>query len=187
MNKQMKNVLLAGIIILLLSACGQAGTESAPEIIVTDTESPTNIPTAIPPTGLAPEKFRDYIGLTYPPLPTEFSQVFSMIIWDSNDYGLSMVADGENKMLWLVKMSNGNASGETSWEVKDILDLSNMEAGLILIPDGCSLNGKVDNEIFVVSGNNGIRLAWRASTSLDIFQLISTSGIVCNSDKGVSI
>jgi hypothetical protein len=183
MNKRLKKTIFVLITILFLAACGQPETTSTPELIVT--ENPTNIPTSIPLTGLAPEKFSKYIGLTYPPLPAELSERFSMIIQDSNVYGLSMVVEDDSKMLWLIKMSQGN---ETSWEVKDILDLSGMEAGLILIPDGCSLNGTVDNEIFVVVGNNGtIRLAWRANTSLDIFQLISTSGIVCNSDKGVSI
>jgi len=79
------------------------------------------------------------------------------------------------------------SSDNTYWEVKDILELSNLESGVILIPDGCLLNGEVDNEIFVVSKNEKTLLAWRANTTLNVFEVIPTNGIECRSDKGVSL
>ena len=191
MNKQMKIVLWVGIMILFFSACGQVETAptltEAPELIVTVTESPTDVPTAVPPTGLAPEKFSKYVGLTYPPLPDGLSQGLSMIIQGSDVYSLSLVLDGAKKMLWLSKITHYDANGSPYWEVKDVLGLSDVEAGLVLIPDGCFLNGQPDNEIIVAGKNGTTRLAWRANTTLNVFEVIPTNGIECHSDKGVSL
>ena len=186
MNKQMKAVLLVGILSLLLAACGQFETApapvEAPEFTVT--ENPTDVPTAVSAKGLAPERLSQYIGLAYPPLPEGLSEGFSMIIQDSDDYGLSLLSDGENRMLWLSKLTHHDSSGIAYWEVMDILDLSNVEAGVVLIPDGCLLNGAPDNEIFVAGNNGTIRWAWRANTTVDVFEIIPTTGIECHSDKG---
>ena len=121
MNKQMKNVLLAGIMILLFSACGNTPAET-PESIVTVTENPVTVPTAASTEETAPEKLSSYIGLSYPPLPVDLSMDFSMLIQDANDYSLSLVLDGANKMLWLSKMSHTDSNGSAYWEVKDILE-----------------------------------------------------------------
>jgi len=202
MNKQMKNVLWVGIIILLFSACGQLETAPAPadmpELIVTVKEDQTNTPepivtpgpvenspTAVLANGSDPEKFSKYIGLSYPPLPAGLSEELSMIIQDSNVYGLSLVSDADSRMLWLSKLTHNDSSGNAYWEIKDVLELSNLESGAILIPDGCLLNGEVDNEIFVVGKNEKILLAWRANTTLNVFEVIPTNGIECHSDKGV--
>ncbi len=187
MHKQMKNALL-GMLILLLAACGRfeptsAPTE-APEPIVTVTE---NAPTVVVASESDPEKSSKYIGLNYPPVPAGLTERFSMLIEGSEDHGLWMLMDGADKMLWLSKITHYDADGAAYWEVKDVLDLSNVEAGLTLIPDGCSLNGISDNEILAASKNGIIQLTWRANTSLDRFESIPASGIECRSDKGISI
>jgi len=191
MNKQMKKVLLAGIMILLFSACGKleptpAPTE-APELIVTVTENPTRVPTAASTEEAAPEKFSKYIGLSYPPLPAGLSEDLAMLIQDANDHSLSLVLDGTNKMLWLSKLSHTDSNGKAYWEVKDILELSNLGAGHVLVPDGCFLNGQPDHEIFVVVKNGTILLAWRANTTSNVFEVIPTIGIECQSDKTMSL
>ena len=188
MNKQIKNALV-GIIILLLAACGQFETTSTPaearEVIVTVTE---NVPTAVVATeGSDPEKFTKYIGLNYPPVPADLTERFSMLMEGSEDHGLWMVLDGADPMLWLSKLTHYDADGAAYWQVKDVLDLSDVEAGLTLVPDGCSLNGVPDNEILAASKNGIIQLTWRANTTLDRFESIPTNGIECRSDKGVSI
>jgi len=187
----MKNALLAGIVILLISACGPAITVSVPaatpESVVAVTESPVDIPTVVSTEPVAPEKFSQYIGLKYTRLPVDLSEGFSMLIHDTDGYGLSLVSDSENKMLWLNKMTQHDSSGTASWEVQDVLDLSRVESGLILPPDGCFLNGVADSEIFV-AGRNGVTvLAWRANTTLNMFEVIPTDGIKCNSDKGIRL
>ena len=183
--------MLVLIITLLLAACGGVETASAPvempEPVVVVTENPTSIPTTIPSDGLAPESFSQYIGLSYPPFPAGLSQVFSMLIQDKDGYSLMMVLEGGNKMLWLNKIDHYDENGSAFWEVKDVLALSNLEAGLTLLPDGCFLNGVPDSEIFVAGRNEVIILAWRANMTLDKFEVIPTDGIKCNSDKAVSL
>ncbi len=181
MNKQMKFALV-GIIIVLLSACGQVGPVSTP---AQDVVGVKNSPPAVPVTGLAPEKFSQYIGLNYPPLPEGLSDDFSMLIQDAEDYSMWLISEGENKMLWLSKMTHRDSNGNAYWEVKDILDLSDLEAGLTLIPDGCSLNGLPDSEILVVGRDEVAVSAWRANTALNVFEVIPTDGIECHSDKGM--
>ena len=88
-----------------------------------------------------------------------------------------------NNMLWLEKVIQYNADGSVIWEVKDVLGLSDLEAGLTLIPDGCFLNGVPDSEIFIVGRNGVIVLAWRANTTSGRFESIPVSGITCDSDK----
>ena len=191
MNMQMKNLMLVLIITLLLAACGGVETTSAPvempEPVVVVTESPTSIPTTIPPDGLAPNGSSKYIGLIYPPSPEGLTEVFSMLIQNKEDHSLMMVLEGGNKMLWLNKIDHYDENGSAFWEVKDVLALSNLEPGLTLLPDGCSLNGALDNEIIVAGRNGVVILAWRANMTLDKFEVIPIDGIQCNSDKAVSL
>jgi len=192
MNKQMNHLMLVVITVFLFSACGPlepvpAPTE-APELMVTVTEDPVNIPTAVPDKGSTPESFSKYIGLSYPPLPAGLTQDLSMLIQNSDNYGLWLVSDGANKMLWLSKITQyDTTNGNPFWEVKDVLGLSNVEAGTVLIPDGCSLNGQPDTEIFIASKNGTIVSAWRANTTLNVFEVIPIDGIECHSDKAVSL
>jgi hypothetical protein len=188
MYKQLKNLMFVMVTVLLLAACGQFETApapvEAPEVIVTVTE---NIPTAVVVNESDPEKFTKYIGLNYPPVPAGLTERFSMLIEGSEDHGLWMLLDGADDMLWLSKLTHYDADGAAYWQVKDVLDLSNVEAGLTLVPNGCSLNGVPDNEILAASKNGIIQLTWRANTTLDKFESIPTSGIECRSDMGVSI
>ncbi|HAV77779.1 MAG TPA: hypothetical protein DCX53_10565 [Anaerolineae bacterium] len=191
MNEKLKNDLFAVILVLLLSACGSLDTISAPvdtpEPAINVTESPTGIPATVPSDGLAPESPSQYIGLVYPPSPENLTQVFSMLIQDHDGYSLMMVLDGGSKMLWLSKLSHYDESGSAFWEVKDVLPVSNLEAGLTLLPDGCSLADVPDSGIFVAGRNGVIRFAWRIDTSLDRFESIPIDGIKCNSDKPVAL
>jgi hypothetical protein len=92
--------------------------------------------------------------------------------------------EGADQMLWLGEITHYDSDGAAYWEVKDVLGLSDLEAGLVLIPDGCFLNGAPDNEIVTVGKDGTILLAWRANTALDMFEVIPTNGIECRSDKG---
>lgn len=195
MNKQLKNFTLAVMTIVILAACGQVETLSAPELAVT--EDPVSMPVpvvvsepvgGVPAAGLADEsEFSKYIGLNYPPSPKGLTEVFGMIIQDSDVYSLSLVNDGAGSMLWLSKITHYDTNGSAYWEVKDVLGLSNLEAGLILLPDGCSLNGQPDSEIFVAGRDEVIVHAWRADTALGKFEAIPTDGIRCNSDKAMPL
>lgn len=188
MKKQMQKAIFVGLIILLLSACSPLKTTSTP--VPTDTSSPVEVKsgtTAAPATGLVSEKFRQYVGLNYPPLPKGLSDDFGMLIQDAEDYSLTLVTGGGNKMLWLSKLTHQDSSGIAYWEVKDVLDLSALEPGLTLIPDGCSLNSVPDSKILVTGRDGVIIQAWRANTTLNVFEVIPTNGIECHSDKGMPL
>jgi hypothetical protein len=146
-----------------------------------------DVPTAVPFEESYPEQFSKYIGLVYPPPPAGLTEVFSMLMQDKDGYSLIMVLEGGNKMLWLNKIDHYDEDGSAFWEVKDVLVLSNLEAGLTLLPDGCSQNGTPDTEIIVAGKNGAIVLAWRANTTLGKFEAIPINGIKCNSDKAVSL
>jgi hypothetical protein len=192
MNKQTRNFMVVLMIVLLLAACGGAETASAPEPAATEIPTSTSepvedIPTAVPSDGADSEQFSKYIGLNYQSFPEGLTQVFSMLIQDKEDYSLMMVLDGADKMLWLSRMTHYDTNGSAYWIVKDVLSLSNLEAGLTLLPDGCSLNGQPDSEIFVAGRDEVIVHAWRADTALGKFEAIPTDGIRCNSDKAMPL
>jgi hypothetical protein len=193
MNKQMYTVLWVGIIILVLSACGPLRAAPTPAPIVTSNPVEMEDSPAVPVTGLAPAKFSHFVGLSYPPLPLGLTEGISMLIEDPEDkglyldYGLFLLSQGENQMLWLSKLTHRDANGNPYWKVQDVLDLSDFQAGDVLVPDGCSLNGVPDNEI-LVAGRNGVMIAaWRANTTLNVFEVIPVNGIECNSDKGTML
>jgi hypothetical protein len=191
LNKQIRNLLMAGVLLLLMTACGQFDTGTAapagnPEPMVVPNAVENN-PTAVPAASTDPEQFRAYIGMIHPPLPEGLSEVFGMLIQDVEDHALTFVVDGSEKMLWLSKLDHYEPDGSAYWEVKDVLDLSNMEAGLVLLPDGCLLNGTLDSEILVAGKDGTVRLAWRANTTLDRFEVIPTKGIECHSDKAMDL
>ena len=188
MNKQIKSLILVLITAFLLSACGWLATVPAstdtPEPVIVVTEIPTEAPTASPTEEVTSGRFDQYIGLVYPPLADDLSPRFSMVVQGSDDNGMSLFMDGGNRMLWLSKLYGYDESGNPTWQVADILDLSNIEAGAALIPDGCSLNGQVDNRIVAVGKRGGaILLAWRINTELDSFEPLAGDGLKCDSDK----
>jgi hypothetical protein len=191
MNKQIKNLTLVMITILMLSACAGFGTVSestaTPEPVIVVTENPTEAPSVFPTDEVTPERFSQYIGLVYPPLPDGLSPRFSMIIQSSDDNGLSLFIDGGSRMLWLSKLYGYDESGNPTWQVMDILDLSQVEVGAALLPDGCFLNGKPEPEIIVAGRNGVVVIAWRANATLDKFESIPTAGITCDSDKAVTL
>jgi hypothetical protein len=170
MHKQMKNILWVGIMILLVSACGPLQTTPAAvdtaEPLVTPI-SAESMPTTAMANGSDAGKFSNYIGLSYPPLPADLTEGFSMMIQDSDDHGLWLVSDDEGRMLWLSKLTHHDLDGNAYWVVMDVLDLSNVESGAVLIPDGCRLNGEADNEIIVAAKDEKSLLTWRANTALN--------------------
>ena len=197
-KQQIRNLLLAGTLLLLLTACGplEADTESDPTGTATPASNPEptmvpsvveNQPTAIPAASADPERFSALIGTIHPPLPENLTLQFDMLIQDIEDHSLTFVVEGADKMLWLSRLDHYDPDGSAYWEVRDVLDLSNLEAGLVLLPDGCFLNGTLDSEILVAGQDGTVRLAWRANTTLDRFEVIPTKGIECHSDKAMDL
>jgi len=192
MNKLINNLLLVVIVTMLFSACAPmknvaAPVESLPEYVIVDSDVSADVPVATPVEDATSEEFSQFIGSNYPPLPAVLSEGFSMMIQDSSDYGLTMVLKDGGRMLWLIKMIGQDGNGAANWEVVDVLALPKMDAGVLLIPDGCFLNGTPDSEVFVAAKDDMVIMAWRANTALDKFEVISTSDIHCESDKTTSL
>ena len=192
MKTKMKNILLViGVLILLVSACGPLGRKStpvdAPEPIVEASETPASVPTEAVAEEPALPGVSSYIGMVYPPLPFGFLEGFHLLVQDSDGYELTLVSDGGRRMLWLGKESHTDAGGNWIWEVRDVLDFSQFEPGLTLLPDGCVLNGTPDHEVFVVGKNGEIVLAWRANTASEKFEAVPIDGVSCDSDKAVRL
>lgn len=187
MNHLMKKLTLIVMTVFLLTACGGVETPSAPAPVVTSNPTIIENTPAVLVTGSAPDKFNHYIGLNYPPMPEGLSEILAMLIQDAEDHSLSLLSEGENKMLWLSQLTHHDSNGNAFWEVKDVLDLSDLESGVVLIPDGCSLNGQPDNEILVVGTDGVIQLAWRANTTLNVFEVLPITGIECQSDKAMEL
>ena len=183
MHHFLKKSLLVLIIALLPAACGPFVTAPATELVVVS-EPTQQVPTLALPADMPSESFDQYIGMQYPPFPAGLTQEFSMLIQDSDRYGLFLVTDGENKMLWMSKVTGYDSNSNPNWKVMDVLDFSDVEAGLTLIPDGCLLNGVPDSEILVATKNGVGVWAWRANKTLNFFETIHTIGIECHSDKG---
>ncbi len=169
MNKSISNLVLIGMLVLLVSAC-------APAQVAEPGDAPSDSTVG-----------GQYIGLTYPPLPAGVTEQLSMLIQDAEGYGLWLVDDGTDKMLWLGKVTSSTSSGAAEWVVKDVLALSKLGAGLVLNPDACSLNDAIDTEIIALAQNDTIRYAWRANTATEKFESLPTEGIRCNSDKLISL
>jgi len=183
MNRRLKIFPLV-MMILLLSACGAVETASTPVSVPMDLEPTLAVN---PVKGLAPEKYRSYLGMEYPPLPDGLMQEMGMLMQGAEDHSLSLVAGADGRMLWLSEMTHLDSDGNAYWVVRDILDLSDAEDGVDLVPDGCRLNGAPDGEIFVLGKDGTVLRAWRANTTLNVFESIATSGIECQSDKALEL
>ena len=183
MNQHLKKLTLVIMTVFLLTACGGMETPSAPAPVVT--ADPVEM--ADPVTGLAQADFSRYLGLNYPPMPVGLTEGFAMLIQGAEDHSLTLLSEGETQMLWLSELTHHDSNGNAFWEVQDVLDLSDFEAGVVLVPDGCTLNGVPDHEILVAGRDGVTESAWRANTTLNVFEVISTSGIECHSDKGMPL
>jgi hypothetical protein len=198
----MKKIIFVGVAICFLSSCGYFAETPPVAATITNTPNMMSISTAeIAPiestetalsiNGLVPDDLKNYIGTNYPPLPEGFSRRYGLVIWDSDDFSLARISDGERDMLWLAKMTSRDANGHAIWEIKDILVLPNLDIEVVLVDDLCMLNGEMNPEIIAIGKtddrvystrhlpNEKILFAWRANTSLGIFQSIPTKGVEC--------
>lgn len=196
MNKAMKKFFSIAASILFLSSCGYFGVN--PQVAATTTNVPTIMSVSTAETEkvlainrLVPDELRNFIGTKYPPLPEGLTQRYGLIIWGTDDFSLARISDGDRDMLWLSKMISSDVNGHAIWEIKDILVLPNLDIEVVLVDDLCMLNGesnseiiaigKTDNEVYSTRHlpNEKILFAWRANTSLGVFQSISTKGVEC--------
>ncbi|NOH04011.1 MAG: hypothetical protein HND47_19600 [Chloroflexi bacterium] len=177
-----------------------------PHILPAGTIQPTDIPPLTPSvivpsaTTASQDNRSKYLGLTYPPYPEEISELLGLLISGTDDYGLFLVTNGVQKMLWLSQITGYKADGSPSWNVKDVVNVSDTgSSNAILVPNDCWLNGQMDPAI-VVTGSldeetlaagtltgGKILMAWRANTASGLFEPMDTAGIECPLESAVRL
>ena len=106
----------------------------------------------------------------------------------NENYGVSRFTKGKKFMLWLEKITERDASGVPSWEVRDVLSFDKLKKNqefLFSYSSSCLQNDKekldliVQAELLPKTKTYKIIHAWRANVKREKFEKISTKGIKC--------
>jgi len=106
----------------------------------------------------------------------------------NENYGVSRFTKGKKFMLWLEKITERDASGVPSWEVRDVLSFDKLKKNqefLFSYSSSCLQNDKekldliVQAELLPKTKTYKIIRAWRANLKREKFEKISTKGIKC--------
>ncbi|MBA3694526.1 MAG: hypothetical protein H0W77_14020 [Acidobacteria bacterium] len=106
----------------------------------------------------------------------------------NENYGVSRFSRGKKFMLWLEKITERDARGVPSWEVRDVLSFGKLKKNqefLFSYSSSCLQNGKekldliVQAEFLSKAKTYKIIQAWRANVKREKFEKISTKGIKC--------
>jgi hypothetical protein len=85
----------------------------------------------------------NYIGLEYPPLPSEFVSLGGAVLdpdsssETSSGYLVSHMADSTGEMLWLQRMTKRDANGVPHWQVLAVEYLPDREEGTEIMYGNC--------------------------------------------------
>ncbi|MDQ3749031.1 MAG: hypothetical protein M3367_08480 [Acidobacteriota bacterium] len=106
----------------------------------------------------------------------------------NENYGVSRFSRGKKFMLWLEKITERDARGVPSWEVRDVLTFDKLKKNqefLFSYSSSCLQNGKEKLDLIVQADflpktkTYKIIHAWRANVKREKFEKISTKGIKC--------
>jgi len=101
---------------------------------------------------------------------------------------VSRFSRGKKFMLWLEKITERDARGVPSWEVRDVLSFDKLKKNqefLFSYSSSCLQNGKEKLDLIVQADflpkTNTYKIihAWRANVKREKFEKISTKGIKC--------
>ena len=106
----------------------------------------------------------------------------------NENYGVSRFSRGKKFMLWLEKITERDARGVPSWEVKDVLSFDKLKKNqefFFSYSSSCLQNGGerldliVQAEFLAKTKSYKIIRAWRAKVKREKFEKISIKGIKC--------
>jgi hypothetical protein len=106
----------------------------------------------------------------------------------NENYGVSRFSKGKSFMLWLEKITTRDREGVPSWEVKDVLEFSDLKKNqefLFSYSSGCTLKGKSNLDLVAlaeVAGKNKtykIKKAWLANVKKEKFEKIDVKNVKC--------
>jgi hypothetical protein len=104
------------------------------------------------------------------------------------DYGVSRFSKGKRQMLWLEKITSRDKKGVPSWEVLDVLVISNPKKNqefLFSYASTCTEDGVEDLDLIVLAELQPARKAykvlqaWRADLLKEKFEPVSAEAIKC--------
>lgn len=166
--------------------------------------NPTHVPTitnldtyqsTILPTNTKKLEIQGLIGYIVPPYPNGVEPGVELLIGLSDEeWGLESLSINDVHYLALEKLMSRNDMGEVLWKIYDLVRIPILSANEAVIPSGCMINNKIDDEVFVIalldSESNFIRFvenknvlkAWRAERDIGKFLEIDTANITCYSD-----
>ena len=142
----------------------------------------------VPQTGAAPA-VSPYIGATYPPLPAGWQDGRAALTATVGDvqYIVQEMVQANQQMLWFMESTGRNAQGQFTWVVTDVLTRSDIKESGSLIWGSCTLNDEPDEEIVALGERKdgvmeNVQRAWRANHLTGRFELMTTTGIVCQDE-----
>jgi hypothetical protein len=126
------------------------------------------------------------------PLPSGFEDRGGVLLDPAgkSEYALKSVAAQNQEMIWLNWFTYHDAAGKPHWEVRAVLQLPALrDDEMVSYGGNCLINGERDPEIIAVvlveedeELLTNIRQAWRVNLSLEKFEEIPTSGVVCENE-----
>ncbi|MDQ3801898.1 MAG: hypothetical protein M3384_20940, partial [Acidobacteriota bacterium] len=144
------------------------------------------------PTAVSAQK-KEFIGYRHrgvvhgERLPNGARDLGGGLLSDEN-YGVSRFVKGRKQMLWLEKITSRDKKGIPSWEVKDVLVISNPKKNqefLFSYGSTCTENGAEDLDLIVLAEFQAaqksykVLQAWRADLLREKFQPLSVETIKC--------
>lgn len=106
----------------------------------------------------------------------------------NENFGVSRFSKGKKHYLWLEKITGRNTEGVPSWIVRDVLEFDALKKNqefLFSYSSTCTTQGKENLDTIVLAEHQPktkkvkILKAWKANTSSEKFEKLSTKGIQC--------
>jgi hypothetical protein len=173
----LRNVRLA--VVTSIIAIGVAGCSTSPSPAPLKTDATTSATPAASP----------FISVAYPPLPAGWQDGRAALTATVGDvqYIVQELVEADQQMLWFMKSTGRDAQGQFTWVVTDVLNRSDMKESGGLIWGFCTFNDEPDEEIVALGERKegvmeNVQRAWRANHLTGRFELITTTGIVCQDE-----
>ena len=160
------------------------GNQIAPKVSGT-AATPAQTPA---PTSDAASLKNKYIGINYPPFPSELTMVQTLRTPSQDVYGLSLVQFQDITMVWLLKYLGKNNFGGAKLGVSDILVQSKIKGDLQWSLGSCTVQGQNQPDVLALgikddtTSQVNALFAWRVDINTLKFQQIYLDRLSCEFD-----
>lgn len=124
-------------------------------------------------------------------LPNGAKDLGGGLLADEN-FGVTRYSKGKKHYLWLEKITGRGADGVPNWIVKDVLEFDALKKNqefLFSYSSVCTTGGAENLDTIVLAEHQAkqrkykVLKAWKANTTAEKFEKISTKGIECKAEK----